>query len=62
MFEKRLRGYRAIGYAHDQTPLGDHAHSEELTDNPSAADTPEVGDQAKRRRVSRPGSAPSWKR
>jgi hypothetical protein len=22
MFEKRLRGYRAIGYAHGETPLG----------------------------------------
>lgn len=61
MFEKRLRGYRAIGYAHDQTPVGADADSAEFTENPSAADTPEVGDQAKRR-VNRPGSAPSWKR
>lgn len=30
MFEKLLRGYRAIGYAHGEAPLG-YAEPEELT-------------------------------
>ncbi len=57
MFEKRLRGYRAIGYARDQASLGDDVHSGELIDSPSTTKTPEVGDEAKPRRSSRPGSA-----
>ncbi len=57
MFEKRLRGYRAIGYARDQASLDDDVHSGELIDSPSTTKTPEVGDQATPRRSSRPGSA-----
>jgi superfamily II DNA or RNA helicase len=57
MFEKRLRGYRAIGYARDQATLADDVHSGKLIGNPSTSETPEVGDQATRRRFSRAGSA-----
>jgi len=57
MFEKRLRGYRAIGYAQDQAALGDDVHSGELIGNPPTTMTSEVGDQTKQRRSSRAGSA-----
>lgn len=53
MFEKRLRGYRATGYARAQASLGDDVQLGELPGNPSTIQTPEVGDQAKRRRSSR---------
>jgi superfamily II DNA or RNA helicase len=51
MFDKRLRGYRAIGYARDPVAFEHDAHSGEVTGNPSSAKTPAVADLAKGRRI-----------
>ena len=40
MFEKRLRGYRAIGYARDDGPLNDDAGSGDATADTATAETP----------------------
>lgn len=40
MFEKRLRGYRAIGYARDDGPLNDDAGSGDATGDTATAETP----------------------
>jgi superfamily II DNA or RNA helicase len=40
MFEKRLRGYRAIGYARDDGPLNDDARSGDATGDTATAETP----------------------
>ncbi len=52
MFEKRLRGYHAIGYARDPVAFEDETHSGELTGNPSTAETSAVANQARGRRTS----------
>ena len=57
MFEKRLRGYRAIGYARDESPLTYDPRPGELTGDLLAAEASDVGNQARRRRVSPAGSA-----
>jgi superfamily II DNA or RNA helicase len=51
MFDKRLRGYRAIGYARDPVAFEHDAHSGEVTGNRSSAKTPAVADPAKGRRI-----------
>ena len=40
MFEKRLRGYRAIGYARDDGPINDDAGSGDATGDAGTAETP----------------------
>ncbi len=40
MFEKRLRGYRAIGYARDDGPLNDDAGSDDATGDVGTTATP----------------------
>ena len=40
MFEKRLRGYRAIGYKRHDDPLSDGADSGELPDDDRTAEMP----------------------
>jgi len=57
MFEKRLRGYRAIGYERDEAALAYAAEPTEPTGDLVAAEASEVGDQARRPRVSPAGSA-----
>jgi superfamily II DNA or RNA helicase len=44
MFEKRLRGYRAIGYAHGETPLGCEESKEERFVEPDAERPPDDSD------------------
>jgi len=46
MFEKRLRGYRAIGYARGEAPLGFGEGSEEVVveRDPEARDEPDTFD------------------
>lgn len=36
MFEKRLRGYRSLGYARDEAPLGIGPEPDEEPDNDDA--------------------------
>jgi hypothetical protein len=52
MFDKRLRGYRAIGYARDPVAFDHDAHAGEVPGNPSSAKTSAVADQARGRRTS----------
>ena len=42
MFEKRLRGYRAIGYARDDGPLNDDVGSGDATGEDGTAETPAI--------------------
>ncbi|MBF8288099.1 MAG: putative helicase [Candidatus Rokubacteria bacterium] len=56
MFDKRLRGYRAIGYARDPVAFEHDAHSSEVTGNRSSAKTPPVAAPAKGRRITSAGS------
>jgi hypothetical protein len=50
MFEKRLRGYRAIGYARDDGPLNDDAGSGDSTDDDRTTETPAIPISRKTRR------------
>jgi superfamily II DNA or RNA helicase len=52
MFEKRLRGYRAIGYARDDDPLDDQAGSGDATGLAGTAETPATPSSRKTRRPS----------
>jgi len=56
MFDKRLRGYRAIGYARDPVAVEHATHAGEGTGNPSRATTPAVADPAQGRRSTSAGS------
>jgi superfamily II DNA or RNA helicase len=64
MFEKRLRGYRAIGYARDDGPLDDEAGSDDATGLAGTAETPATPISRKTRRprtgrrLRQPGRAP----
>ena len=51
MFEKRLRGYRAIGYARDDGPLNDHAASGDSTGDDKTAEEPAIPISRKSRRT-----------
>ena len=58
MFEKRLRGYRAIGYARDDGPLNDDPGSGDATAGTATAETPATpnsGRNRRRRSGGRPG-------
>jgi superfamily II DNA or RNA helicase len=51
MFEKRLHGYRAVGFARDESPLAFDPRSAEPTGDLVAAEATEVGDLGRRRPV-----------
>ena len=61
MFEKRLRGYRAIGYARDERPLEDDAGSGDATGDAETAETPAtpISRTTRRRRSGRRLRKPS---
>ena len=61
MFEKRLRGYRAIGYARDERPLEDDAGSGDGTGDAETAETPAtpISRTTRRRRSGRRLRKPS---
>jgi superfamily II DNA or RNA helicase len=50
MFEKRLRGYRAIGYARDDGPPNDDAGSGDATGDAGTGETPAISISRKTRR------------
>jgi superfamily II DNA or RNA helicase len=64
MFEKRLRGYRAIGYARDDGPLNDDAGTDDATGDAGTTETPATPISRKTRRprsdrrVRKPSRAP----
>jgi superfamily II DNA or RNA helicase len=64
MFEKRLRGYRAIGYARDDGPPHDDAGTDDATGDAGATETPATPISRKTRRprgdrrVRKPSRAP----
>jgi superfamily II DNA or RNA helicase len=57
MFEKRLRGYRAIGYARDAAPFAYDAKSDGQTPDLPIDETRRVGDQVRGREGSATGPA-----
>jgi superfamily II DNA or RNA helicase len=61
MFERRLRGYRAIGYARDERPLEDDAGSGDATGDAETPATP-ISRKSRRRgggrRPRKPSRAP----
>ena len=64
MFEKRLRGYRAIGYARDDSPLDDDAGAGDSTGDAGTAEAPatpisrRTGRPRSGRRLPKPSRAP----
>jgi superfamily II DNA or RNA helicase len=61
MFEKRLRGYRAIGYARDERPLEDDAGSGDAAGDAETPATPFPRKSRRRgsgRRLRKPSRAP----